>query len=197
MFCPKCGTENPETGKFCRSCGTNLSNVPAALNQNLPEQPIYYDRNGLKNLKRDRKMLLSNDPDELWSHGINKLIGGIGFLIISVVLLLTNVAGGQAWWWAMLFPAFSMIAAGVSSMSKSKRLEKKRSVTLTDSNQNQLPNSQPNVSLPAFQTEYVKPQQSIYDTGEFIEAPTSVTDATTRHLEINKEGETITLPKLK
>ncbi|MGI8670151.1 MAG: zinc-ribbon domain-containing protein, partial [Aridibacter sp.] len=23
MFCPKCGTQNPENGKFCRKCGTD------------------------------------------------------------------------------------------------------------------------------------------------------------------------------
>ena len=193
MFCPKCGTENPETGRFCRSCGTNLSSVPATLNQNKSE--FYFGR-GARATERSLKMLHSNDPDELWSHGINKLIGGIGFLIISAVLLLTNVAGGQGWWWAMLFPAFSMIAAGVSSMSKSKRLEKKRDAAVSDTNQNQLPNFQPQTSLPPSQNDYIKPQQSIYDTGELVIQP-SVTEDTTRHLEINKEGETLTLPKLK
>jgi hypothetical protein len=38
------------------------------------------------------------------------------------------------------------------------------------------------------------PQKSIYDTGE-LAAPPSVTESTTRHLEINSEGETMTLPK--
>ncbi len=31
MFCPKCGIQNPETGKFCRQCGTDLSPVADAL----------------------------------------------------------------------------------------------------------------------------------------------------------------------
>jgi ribosomal protein L40E len=31
MFCPKCGTQNPVTGKFCRSCGTDLATVSDAL----------------------------------------------------------------------------------------------------------------------------------------------------------------------
>ena len=31
MFCPKCGTQNPEKGKFCRTCGTDLAPVSEAL----------------------------------------------------------------------------------------------------------------------------------------------------------------------
>ncbi|MFN2501427.1 MAG: zinc-ribbon domain-containing protein, partial [Pyrinomonadaceae bacterium] len=30
MFCPKCGSQNPETGKFCRSCGTDVGGVSSA-----------------------------------------------------------------------------------------------------------------------------------------------------------------------
>jgi len=29
MFCPKCGTENPEGAKFCSKCGAELAAVPA------------------------------------------------------------------------------------------------------------------------------------------------------------------------
>lgn len=47
------------------------------------------------------------------------------------------------------------------------------------------------------QSEYVAPPRgSIYDTGE-LEIPPSVVEGTTRHLEINKEGETMTLPPKK
>ena len=60
--------------------------------------------------------------------------------------------------------------------------------------QNQIPTNSQNLNLPPTQTEFVKPQSSIYDTGELI-TPPSVTEGTTRHLEINKEGETMTLPK--
>ena len=31
MFCPKCGIENPDHGKFCRSCGANLTHVLAVV----------------------------------------------------------------------------------------------------------------------------------------------------------------------
>jgi len=36
MYCPKCGTENPETNKFCRACRENLKVVSQAMKQRLP-----------------------------------------------------------------------------------------------------------------------------------------------------------------
>lgn len=247
MFCQKCGTQNPETGRFCRACGTDLGNnsrAPASFIQPIqpmqPMQPMFFGDN-LKGAK-------SNDPDELWSSGIQNLITGVGFLIMAFVLLTTNVAGGRFWWWTMLFPAFPMFAKGFSQMSKSKRIAKRNptgnagapnQMANFQTAQNNLPSAQENllyieqmiragrkieavklhretfgsdlreakdaveriaasatnVNAPSnFQApnEYAKPQKSIYDTGEL--APPSVVEGTTRHLEINDEGETMTLP---
>jgi hypothetical protein len=37
MYCPKCGTTNPDQAKFCRACGTNLEAVTLTLiGQTLP-----------------------------------------------------------------------------------------------------------------------------------------------------------------
>ncbi len=36
MFCPRCGTENPETNKYCRSCRENLQLVSQAIKNHLP-----------------------------------------------------------------------------------------------------------------------------------------------------------------
>lgn len=207
MFCPKCGIENPETGRFCRRCGADLGNVSAALSGNLPAgrpaaaaaaEPNYYiDHKG---------KMRSNDPDEIWSQAIRNLIMGCGFLVISVVLFTTNVAGGRAWWWAMLFPAFSMLAMGVSQWAKVRRKTSgKQNAEISGGGfagaptQNQFASvsGQSNQSLPPppAQPDYVRPpQKSIYDTGELVIQP-SVTEDTTRHLEINNEGETMTLPK--
>lgn len=30
MYCPNCGTKNPDDAKFCESCGTSLTAAPAA-----------------------------------------------------------------------------------------------------------------------------------------------------------------------
>lgn len=184
MFCPKCGGQNPETGKFCRACGTDLGNVSATLSVATTKEPSFYiDHRGRKR---------SNDPDEIYSSAIRSMIGGFGFLIISIVLLTTGVAGGQKWWWAMLFPAFSMLARGVSQLAKIRRIDKKAGGAASFPHQNQFPDNQPNQSLPPRQTEWVQPE-SRYKTGDLV--PPSVTENTTRHLEIDSEGQTMTLPK--
>jgi len=183
MFCQKCGTKNPDNGKFCRNCGIDLNGNQAVSSSELIRTEHFVD------LKGQTK---SNDPDELWSAGLKNMILGVGFLIVAIVLLLTNVAGGRNWWWTMLIPAFSMLATGVGGLSKSKRIEKKKTTTFVENNQNQFTNAPLNASLPPPQTEYAKPRTTIYDTGELV--PPSVIENTTRHLEINREGETMTLP---
>jgi zinc-ribbon domain len=231
MFCQKCGTQNPDDGKFCRSCGTDLGIAPESQGINLKPADYYIDRKG---------RVRSNNPDDLWSAGIRNTILGVGFLIVSIALFLTHVANGQNWWWAMLFPAFSLLSSGISNIAKSKRIEKKQlykvmspqpavfgapSANLPAASQNDLleirqlavagkkieairvyretfdvglkeaKKAVEKLSTEQIPIAYVKPpQRSIYDTGEFT-LPPSVTEGTTRHLEINKEGETMTLPE--
>jgi hypothetical protein len=188
MFCPKCGTQNPDNGRFCRNCGLTLNSAAlevGASGGELKLQDVYVDRRG---------RVRSNNPDDLWSGGIKMSIMGVGFLIVSVALLITNVAGGHAWWWAMLFPAFSMLAGGISNVAKAKRIEQKKSAGLSAGYNNQIPTSPANTSLPPTQNEYISPvAESRYKTGDLV--PPSVVEATTRHLEMNSEDETIALPK--
>ncbi len=185
MFCQKCGTQNPDNGKFCRNCGIDLAVALEPRGINLKPSEYYIDRKG---------KVRSNNPDDLWGSGIRNTILGIGFLIMSMALLITNVAGGNKWWWAMLFPAFSLLASGISNIAKSKRLEKKNLPMQPQTQPTLFAQPPTNSSLPPSQTNYVKPQSSIYDTGE-LAAPPSVVEDTTRHLEMNSEGETMTLPK--
>jgi zinc-ribbon domain len=193
MFCPKCGTENPESGKFCRNCGADLGNVAAALSGTLrnPQpaaapQKYYLDHKG---------RMKSNDPADLFAGGLRSVIMGFGFLAVAVALFLTNVAGGKVWWWTMLIPGFSMLAKGVSDIARANRLEAKTRTAPEGSDyvqQTPLSGAAQNTGLPPVQTNYVDPE-SRFKTGDLV--PPSVTDGTTRHLKMDDESKTMTLPK--
>lgn len=191
MFCPKCGTQNPVTGKFCRSCGTDLAPVAGALAEN----------SGLKMqqfgaIEPIAPMSLSCQPGKSisWQSAMGQMFTGLAFLIVSIILAFTGKASG--WWFWMLIPAFSILGSGVAQYVQLKKNEQ-RSAALPPSPpvNGEIYSAPANSALPPPRADYAQPpQKSIYDTGE-LAAPPSVTEHTTRHLEINSEGETMTLPK--
>lgn len=170
MFCPKCGGKNPESGKFCRSCGTDLGNVSSALSQAQPKQLVNHKGKPIH-----------------WEGALSKLGTGLAFLIISIVLAFSNV--GRGWWFWMLIPAFTCLAAGIAQAIQLKKAE--QGGVVYPSSPEALPQAQ-NSALPPQQTEWVAPE-SRYKTGDLV--PPSVTEGTTRHLEIDSEGQTMALPK--
>ncbi|HEX3100651.1 MAG TPA: hypothetical protein VHQ01_02605 [Pyrinomonadaceae bacterium] len=170
MFCPKCGGQNPETGKFCRSCGTDLGNVSQALTGALPPPRQILDHKG---------------RPVSWDRAIPKLFTGIAFLAVTCALAFSGT--GRGWWYWMLIPAFTSLGAGLAQLIQLRKAEKggmMYSPTV-------LPPAQ-NTALPPPQTQWVAPD-SKYKTGDLV--PPSVTDNTTRHLEIDSEGQTMNLPK--
>jgi len=177
MFCPKCGTQNPETGRFCRSCGADLGNISEALSGNL---------------RKSRNLVDKEGKPVNYESAIVKMFTGLAFLIVALVLAITGVAGGKFWWFWMLIPAFGSLGSGIANYIQLKKSEQ-QNVSFTPPNmQNIIPPAPTNTALPPIQTEYVAPD-SLYKTGDLV--PPSVTDGTTRHLEMNSEGETMTLPK--
>lgn len=192
MFCPKCGTQNPETGKFCRSCGTDLAPVSEALTgksnrQNpgfgmiQPSQPI-----------QPITLLNENGKPITLERTLTRFFTGFAFLVISIILGVTGIANASKWWFWLLIPAFTMIGSGIAQYIQLKNQEQKaisalENETVKNFKQNEKTN------LPSAQTQYVAPESS-YETGDLV--PPSVTDNTTRQLEINSEGETMALPKV-
>ena len=120
----------------------------------------------------------------------NKLAMGAAFVLVAVILGVTGA--GRNWWFWMFIPAFMMIGSGVAQLVSYQQA--KREQAARSSVDPQLFVEQPNHSaLPPTQTTYISPEQSRYKTGDLV--PPSVTDNTTRTLEPNSEGETMTLPK--
>ena len=151
MFCPKCGQQNPETGKFCRSCGTDLGNVSDALMGKTP---------------RDLRIVDKKGKPVSFEGAITKMFTGLAFVIIACVLGYTGMAGGKVWWFWMLIPG----------------LRRHR----TESGRGRSASRRPP------QTKFASPE-SKFRTGDLV--PPSVTDNTTRHLEMDSESKTMALPK--
>lgn len=173
MFCPKCGQQNPETGKFCRACGTDFGNATHALSKPQPTQLL------------DRKGRPIN-----WEGAIRTIFMGCAFLTVSIILGLTGKASG--WWFWMLIPAFGMLGSGIAKYVQLKKLEQSQGANLPTATMTIENSGQPSALPPQSRHVGISPD-SRYKTGDLV--PPSVTDSTTRHLELDSEGQTMTLPK--
>jgi hypothetical protein len=187
MFCPKCGTQNADTGKFCRACGTDLGTVSDALSGNIGNKP-----QGFGFVEPIQPMNLTSrrgKPVNLES-ALGKLFMGIAFLVVAIVLGFTGRASN--WWFWMLIPAFGMLGSGLAQYIQLKNIQPQNLSNAPQNAPNRMSAAPQNSALPPTQTEYVAPD-SRYKTGDLV--PPSVTDNTTRHLQMDSEGKTMTLPK--
>lgn len=179
MYCPKCGTENPEDGSYCRKCGTDIASVGAALSGES------HDYTGMGEADEKKKVTFES--------AFGKLAMGVAFMVISFIL--SGVPMGWSWWFWLLIPAFAMLGSGVAqimrlhSQGAFESDYQKRSKMRTG----ELSGSKAGAALPEAQTDFVAPDSPRYETGELV--PPSVVENTTRHLEMDKEGQTMTLPK--
>jgi hypothetical protein len=187
MFCPKCGTQNPETGKFCRSCGTDLGTVSEALTGKSSKKMQGF---GMMEPMSVMDLSCNKSKPVSWESALGKLFMGVAFLVVSVILAFTGKA--NAWWFWMLIPAFAMLGSGVAQYVQLKKTEQRNISPAFQPSQNVISSAPQNSFLPPTQNEYVAPE-SRYKTGDLV--PSSVTDGTTRHLEMNSESETMNLPK--
>jgi hypothetical protein len=161
MYCPNCGSQNAEGTKFCRTCGANLSLVPAALTGQLPD-----DRDSRRRRRRHR----DDGPPNL-AHGITKTFMGIAFVLVAFSVFLFAPAG-RIWWFWMLIPAFGMLGKGVAEIVSARtawqQLHGKPTTTAA------MPPRRQTGELPPESPGYTLP-------------PASVTENTTRHLDPNKD----------
>ena len=127
-----------------------------------------------------------------WESMLSTLFTGFAFLVISIILGVTGMANASRWWFWLLIPAFAMLGTGLAQYIQLKKNEQKFIPNSEQTDTIKSFNQAPNASLPPIQTEYVAPD-SRYQTGDLV--PPSVAEETTRLLEINTEGETMTLPR--
>lgn len=174
MFCPKCGIDNPDNGKFCRRCGCDLAVVSDALSGKLTA----------RNKKGSKK-------DKTWESALTLLFVSFAFFAITIFLAFQPMAA--FWWFWLLIPSFAILASGIGQAIALRQDEKDSAFEQFDG-QNAISERRSAGELPSAQTEYVSSSVDVKrETGELV--PPSVVEGTTRKLEMNSEGETMTLPK--
>lgn len=164
MYCPKCATENLETARYCRACGTDISLVPQAITGRLPvTQSAGEDEDqnwfGMHRRRKNRV------PQSMEKSVVNIFVG-LGFLFVSLALSRSPI--GMFWWFWLLIPAFTTLGGGVAGVLRARREE-----------QRPLPPAAPAMSavLPPSRASALPPR----DTSEIMQPP-SITEGTTRHL---------------
>ena len=119
---------------------------------------------------------------DLYSTGVRNLSLGGGFFIVSI--LLKKMPPQDTFYWLLLMiPAFCLIASGVRRLIKAEELKKERGSRASVIQPPALSGNETNNLLPPTQAEFIIPVSS-YTTNDL--AVPSVTEETTRHLELGK-----------
>lgn len=177
MYCPKCGIENPDDGKFCRKCGCDLKLVSDAISGKLTA-------GGNDKIKKSKK-------EPTWEIALFLLSISLALFISAVILAFQPMGAG--WWFWLLFAAFPMLALGIGQIINLKQNEKDNIKISSDKNTS-LPESETVNALPPKQTEFVSDVIDIKRQPDDL-VSASVVEGTTRKLEMDSESETMNLPK--
>src|SRR6476469_70149 len=168
MFCSKCGTENPDNGKFCRSCGVPINGGTAVAPAMPPQLQRLVDKKG---------------KPISYESALAKIFTGIAFIVIACFLYFTNAAGGHAWGFWMLIPGFASLGKGIAQYLQNNDSGGPNAISPMQNDVRGIPAAAPQ-KLPPAQQQWVSPD-STYKTGDLV--PPSVTETTTRHLSMDTE----------
>jgi hypothetical protein len=176
MYCPKCSAQNIEDAQYCRGCGENISLVSQAMTGQLPEKrTVGYDAAGKPYDESGRRIRREKDPPRL-DKAIKSGFMGLAFVIIAIILAFTGDKRHDYWYW-LLLPAFTMIGGGVAEYVRVKQGR---------GTEKRLPDFQSRASVsPPARMSALPPQ----NTSELVQPP-SVTESTTRHLDLSTEAPT-------
>jgi hypothetical protein len=160
VYCPKCGTKTERGINFCRTCGTDVRLVSAALTGVLG--PADTNRK-LEARSADRTQ---EDDGKIIARAVQEGSIGVGFLVISFCVFLF-MPGGKFWWFWLLIPTFALLGKSVAAYLELKHRSRPAASAVPP--------------IPA-----APPQASLDDAHQFeLSPPPSVTETTTRHLELD------------
>jgi len=174
MFCPKCATQNVDGASFCRSCGANISLIPHALSGQLPTAKADDDRD--RDWRDDLRKRRRNRPPSI-DAGIRNLVGGIAFIVVSILVAMYS-PGGWTWWYWLLIPASTFIGRGISELVRAKQAGKIVAGRHDGVSLPPVSDFPPNTYFPRGQ----QGETGAPRTAELMPPAPSVTEGTTRHL---------------
>ena len=201
MFCPRCGTNQSEELRFCKSCGANLFAVRQVVDGGEAAEKFDWNRTWVTEMflsageKRRRNEQLERErgitPEmkrvtEIKAGVITSSVG-IAVALVLYVLMGGIVLGGKVphdtaeilsrLWIAGVIPILVGLSLIVNGLIVSKKLVEIAKRDRED-------------GLHSLQRDQEPPALRAADTNEFIPANISVTDQTTRHLSISdpKQG---------
>ena len=167
MFCPKCATQNLDGARFCRACGSDISLLPQVLSGELASR-----LEGATTPTRRRRRRNPETPSI--EKAIRSLFAGIAFVIIAFAVKEWAPAG-HIWWFWMFIPAFTNLGIAASQYARHKSEKSSVAPSAYERGEDELVAPRRASALPP------------RDTDELIDAPPSVTEATTRHLGVPVE----------
>ena len=89
MFCPKCGTQT-ESGKYCRSCGANLTRVAKVISDPELNRNYVAKRDSGTTVGVFNSAVVTNEGRNLDGHNVTAVFGGV-----KVDLTATPLPGGE------------------------------------------------------------------------------------------------------
>ena len=182
MYCPKCAAQNIEDAQFCRGCGENISLVPQALSGHMPEwRAVGHDAEGHPYDESGRRIERKREVPRL-DKAVKSTFIGLAFLTIAIILAFSST-GRHDWWYWLLIPSFAMIGGGVAEYIRLKHAGGLKETPLSDSAARAVASARVSALPPR-------------NTSELVPPP-SVTENTTRHLNLSTEAPTRHIGKSK
>jgi len=172
MYCPRCAAQNLDDAKFCRACGADIRLVPQAL-MGIPAAKVVPGKSG------EGKRAAKKQKPATIDEGLKTLFKGFAFLLIFFIGL--TVFRGAFWltiWF--IIPAFEAIGEGIGQLIRARR----EPAQLTAQPAARMLEHADSEMYAPYSNRLPAPP----DTAEIVRrAPSSVTEATTRHLDATLE----------
>jgi len=190
MYCRKCGKENPDDGKYCRTCGNDLNGDFAENTEPNFNLEDWIEEN-VGPVFEGKHVIYPGKKKDSWESAMGRLFMGAALLAISGVLAFQPV--GQNWWFWLMIPAFLLMGSGVAKIIKIEKSSDQDADHSVAQQRSQI-KSRNREALPPKQTKFASDVvESPRDTAKV--APPSIVENTTRHLELDPDGETTKLPQ--